>query len=157
MTTSWFAVECSSCEVPAYHCQQYDTPCCPACLHPTAPAHPALPGSTASQGPGDPEFDARFRARWREQLRERLPATVTDEQFEQFCAEVEAAGEALRAATAPGALPRPRESAPRRPRPLRVNGEPIPRHILDGPPGEFARFCGETDPQVLAILDAEDE
>jgi hypothetical protein len=42
-----------------------------------------------------------------------------------------------------------------RPAPLRVNGKPIPKHIIDGPPGEFARFCGETDPAVLALLDAE--
>jgi hypothetical protein len=26
---------------------------------------------------------------------------------------------------------------------------------LNGPPGDFARYCGETDPGVLALLDAE--
>lgn len=41
-------------------------------------------------------------------------------------------------------------------RPLKVNGQPIPPEILNGPPGEFARFCGETDPRVLALLDAEE-
>ena len=40
--------------------------------------------------------------------------------------------------------------------PLKVNGKPVPPEIMDGPPGAFARYCGETDPAVLAILDAED-
>lgn len=40
-------------------------------------------------------------------------------------------------------------------RPLRVNGKPIPSDIANGSPGDFARYCGETDPDVLALLDAE--
>lgn len=40
-------------------------------------------------------------------------------------------------------------------RPLMVNGKPIPSEIINGPPGDFARYCGATDPDVLALLDAE--
>lgn len=39
--------------------------------------------------------------------------------------------------------------------PLKVNGKPIPKEITEGSAADFARYCGATDPAVLAILDAE--
>lgn len=39
--------------------------------------------------PGDPEFDAEMRRRWLINLREVMPASVTDEQFELFVAEID--------------------------------------------------------------------
>lgn len=51
----------------------------------------------------------------------------------------------------------PDEIPAERPRPLKVNGRPIPPEITNGSAADFARFCGETDPAVLAILDAEDD